>query len=143
MVINLFYTRYLYAAHNLIIKNIMSDLPELRPNQIGVSCKTINEGALKTVDETLYFTINRSTVSMELYPNKPVIIIDKDAIKMILNKIAEVEQSDKEKTLNDSRSPLVNSHEDEITIAAADGDINELSDIDNNSETEAGKAATI
>lgn len=77
-------------CYNIVV---MSDLPELRPNQIGISCKTYDGhiGALKFEDETLYFTINKDTVAMELYPKKPVIIIDKDAIKMILNKIAEIE----------------------------------------------------
>ncbi len=71
----------------------MSELPELKPNQIGVSCKTWGgSGMLKMVDEMLYFTINKDSVAMELYPKKPVIIFDKDAARMILLKIAEVEK---------------------------------------------------
>lgn len=76
----------------------MSEQPELLPNQIGISCKVLNDRALKMDDEILYFTFNKNSVSLELYPKKPIIIIDKDAIKMVLNKIAELELAETEAT---------------------------------------------
>lgn len=66
------------------------EIPELRKNQIGITVKTFYDGLLKFQDETLYFTINKDSISMELYPNKPIIIIDRDAAIMILKKIAEI-----------------------------------------------------
>lgn len=64
-----------------------NEIPELRPNQIGITCKTINDGALRTTDETLYCSIGKNDITLELYPKKPIIIIDKDAATMLLNKI--------------------------------------------------------
>ncbi len=137
----------------------MSELPELRPNQIGVSCKTWGgeTGVLKMVDEMLYFTINRDSVAMELYPNKPVIILDKDAARMILLKIAETEKSEslnpdsyrdgkEEESLNESRFPFEMNQESGAYTASAEpgADSNELKDLQNNDqEVEAGKAATL
>jgi|GEM_PF-4112383 len=142
----------------------MSDLPELRPNQIGVSCKTYGGGvgpAFKMEDETLYFTINKDSVAMELYPKKPVIIIDRDAIKMILNKIGELEKSvspevgkETANNLNSDQFPLDINQEDEAITAGADS--NKLNDLKDNGEVaaavipegnkedvEAGKAAIL
>lgn len=75
----------------------MNEVPELRQNQFGMSVKTFNKALsiFKPKDEILYFTVDKNSVSMELYPNDPIIMIDKDAIKMILNKIKEVEDRPK------------------------------------------------
>lgn len=69
----------------------MSEIPELRKNQIGVTCKTHMGLSAKMEEEILYFTINKDSIVLELYPKKPIIIIDRDAIKMVLNKIMESE----------------------------------------------------
>lgn len=138
----------------------MSDLPELKPNQIGVSCKIFNGHGFKFEDETLYFTINKTNVAMELYPKKPVIIIDKDAIKMILKKINELEKpesiqagTDPEKTTNEAdQFPFQNNQDTKAMTASADAkamadeagaDSNELNDLQDNGEVEAGKAAIL
>lgn len=65
------------------------EIPKLMNNQIGVTCKIIEKiGKMaKFNDRVLYFTINKDNISMELYPDSPIISIDKDAIKMILEKI--------------------------------------------------------
>lgn len=70
----------------------MKDVPKLRENQIGVIVKVHNESYLKLEDETLYCTVNGNSISLELYPKKPIIIIDKDVAKMLLKKIADVEE---------------------------------------------------
>jgi hypothetical protein len=70
----------------------VSEVPELRKNQFGVTCKTYLSGSPKLKDETLYFTVNKDSLSIELYPEKPVIILDKDAAKMALTKIAEIDR---------------------------------------------------
>lgn len=66
-------------------------IPELRKNQFGISIKTFIKGSFQPKDEILYFTVNSTSITMELYPNDPIIIIDKDAIKMILNKINKID----------------------------------------------------
>lgn len=74
-------------------------IPELRKNQFGISVKTYdntNKGFALT-DEILYFTVNSNDISMELYPKKPVIVIDKDALKMILNKISKIDKESSSK----------------------------------------------
>lgn len=65
------------------------EIPKLMSNQIGVTCKIIEKiGKVgKLNDRVLYFTINKDNISMELYPDSPIISIDRDAIKMILEKI--------------------------------------------------------
>lgn len=78
-------------------------IPELRPNQIGVTVKVHYENYLKLEDETLYCTVNANSIALELYPKKPIIIIDKDAAKMLLSKIAEVESA-KESSATELRS---------------------------------------
>lgn len=81
------------------------EIPELRTNQFGISVKVITgepieKGKIPMKDDILYFTINGDSVSIELYPQKPIIIIDKDAIKMILNKVAKIDRSRKKRINN-------------------------------------------
>jgi len=79
----------------------MSAIPELRKNQFGISVKTFRkfDKSQKLIDDILYFTVNHDKITFELYPHDPIIEIDKDAIKMILNKIAKID--------NDRRIPNV------------------------------------
>lgn len=67
------------------------DIPKLNKNQFGVVVKVIHFDKTPPTDEVLYFTVNNSSLSVELYPQKPIIIIDKDIAKSIINKIAEID----------------------------------------------------
>jgi hypothetical protein len=73
-----------------------NSIPELHKNQFGIAVKVVYDSfPTKLVEEVLYFTVNNNSISLELYPKKPIIIIDKDIAVTLLKKIAQFDKPKK------------------------------------------------